>query len=243
MKSIDEIIGRAENLLCIRNRCCLEYSTCAGKRYTRKQRNEQRLLMYEWLTKNDYIRYMTKTEKYLFEKPVGNPFLRETFRKKEFAGEAIGPLLWILGLTKKLTSYSIDVFSSRQVDDEIHYKLKTNVPDTHQQLLKKVVMKSEEEIELHDQIAMLWFWRVIEGRRKITQGSVQDILLEIWGEAYADAIKSIFRGKKDFYVAGKPVYKLSVEEFAHLYQRAKWRYHAFEWVLTEEDWDDVPLNT
>lgn len=47
MKTIDEIIGRAENLLCIMDRCGLENSICNGKRYTRRQRNKQRLVIYK----------------------------------------------------------------------------------------------------------------------------------------------------------------------------------------------------
>lgn len=49
MKSIDEIIGRAENLLCIMDRCGLENSICDRKRYTKRQRNEQCLVIYKWL--------------------------------------------------------------------------------------------------------------------------------------------------------------------------------------------------
>lgn len=247
MKSIDEIIGRAENLLCIMDRCGLENSICDGKRYTKRQRNEQRLVIYKWLRDNDYIRFMTETEKYLFDKHVGNPFNRKVFHNKFFECEAIEPLLWTLGLTKRLSPYSRYVFTDWQVNNEMHLKLKVNVPNTHQQLLKKVVLQSEAQIELRDEIAMLWHWRAIEGKNPIFKTeSVSDILIDTFGDIYGEAIDNILKGQKnkqDFAINEKYVYQLSSVELQHLYKRTKWRYHAFEWVLMEEDWDDVKLNT
>lgn len=247
MKSIDEIIGRAENLLCITDRCALENSICSGERHTRRERKEQRSIIYKWLTDNDYIRFMTETEKYLFDKQIGNPFNRKLFHNKFFEIEAIEPLLWTLGLTKRLTPYSRYAITDWQSSNEMHLKLMTNVPNTHQKLLKKVVLQSEEQIELRDEIAMLWHWRAIEGKNPIFRTeSVGDILVEIFGDIYREAINNILKGQKnkqDFMIGGKFVYQLSPVELQHLYKRTMWRYHAFEWVLTEEDWDDVSLNT
>lgn len=155
MKTIDEIIGRAENLLCITDRCGLENRVCAGERYTRKERNRQRLVIYKWLQDNDYTRFMTETEKELFEQPVGNPFRRKVFHSKFFESEAIEPLLWTLGLTKKLSPYDRYAFTNWQENNEMHLKLKTNVPDTHQNVMETfggqyrealdIILKSQKE--------------------------------------------------------------------------------------------------
>ncbi len=247
MKTIDEIIGRAENLLCITDRCGLEERVCAGERHTRKERDRQRLVIYKWLQDNDYTRYMTETEKELFDQPVGNPFRRKIFHSKFFESEAIEPLLWTLGLTKKLSPYDRYAFTNWQENNEMHLKLKTNVPDTHQKLLKKAVLQDEGKIALRDEIAMLWHWRAIEGKNPIfRKASVKEIVMETFGGEYREALDIILKNQKekqDFAVAGKYVYQLHSTELQHLYKRTKWRYHAFEWVLTEEDWDAVSLNT
>lgn len=43
MREVDEIIGRAINLLCISDRAALEKKVLEGKYYSWKQREEQRL--------------------------------------------------------------------------------------------------------------------------------------------------------------------------------------------------------
>ncbi len=79
----------------------------------------------------------------------------------------------------------------------MHLKLKVNVPNTHQQLLKKVVLQSEAQIELRDEIAMLWHWRAIEGKNPIFKTeSVSDILIDTFGDIYGEAIDNILKGQK-----------------------------------------------
>lgn len=184
---------------------------------------------------------MTESDKHLFEKKVGNPFLKHIFQQKEFEYEAIEPLLWSLGLVKRLSSY--DWYVTR----DLHVDLKTDVPDTHKRLLEKVVLRDEDEIILQDQVAMLWHWRAIEGKNQLFKKEpIKDILLGIFGDAYKDAINKILKRQKqkqDFMIGDKYVYELNSEGISHLYKRTMWRYHAFEWLLTEEDWDDVQLNT
>ena len=243
MKTVDELIGRAMVLLQMADRCGLEYRYCQGGVHTKKERKEQQRFLRRWLEKNGFMCYMTDTEKKIFDKRIGNPFNKKILNQNLFQSESIEPLLWSLGLTKRLHSY--DNYSLVSTEDfiEAHYKLKVHVPNTYEELMKKVSLRREEEIELQDQIAMLWYWRVIEGKKAFKKESVRDILLEIWGDAYKTAIYRALKGKEDFQIYGTPVYKLSSLEFEHLYYRAKWRYHAFEWILTEEDWEDVRLNT
>lgn len=247
MRTADEIIGRAANLLCLADRCGLENKVCAGETYTRKQRESQRLIIYGWLKNNNYIQFMTEAEKFLLEKKVGNPFIKKVCQQKFFECEAIETLLWTLGLTRRLSSYNNYILIDWQDFNEVHLKLKTNIPDSHEQLLKKIVMRSEEEIVFQDQIAMLWHWRAVEGKNPIFKTeSVKDILIEIFGDDYRNAINRILGGQKDkqdFKIYDKYVYQLNSTEIQHLYKRTAWRYHAFEWLLTEEDWDDVNLNT
>ena len=241
MREIDEIIGRAESLLCISDRAALEKKILQGQYHPWKDREEQRLFIYSWLEDNGFKKYMTNTEKTLFEKKIGNPFLKRVFQEKEFEYEAIEPLLWSMGLVKRLSSYDWYVIK------DLHPKLETNVPDTYKRLKEKVVLKSEDEIILQDQVAMLWHWRAIEGKNQLFKKEpIRDVLLGIFGEAYKEAIDKILKKQKkkqDFMIGDKYVYELNSKELSHLYKRTTWRYHAFEWLLTEEDWDDVQLNT
>lgn len=241
MKKVDEIIGRAESLLCISDRAALEKKVLQGKSYSWKEREQQRLFIYAWLEDNDFKKYMTNTEKTLFEKKIGNPLLKRVFQEKEFEYEAIEPLLWAMGLVKRLSSYDWYVIK------DLHPKLKTDVPDTYKRLKEEVVLRSEDEIILQDQVAMLWHWRAIEGKNQLFKKEpIRDVLLRIFGEAYKEAIDKILKRQKkkqDFMIGDKYVYELNSKELSHLYKRTTWRYHAFEWLLTEEDWDDVQLNT
>ena len=89
MREINEIIGRAENLLCLSDRCGIEDSVCGHVYHTRREREKQRLTIYNWIKKNEYLKYMTDSERQLFEKKVGNPFIRKYISQKSFEHEAI----------------------------------------------------------------------------------------------------------------------------------------------------------
>lgn len=241
MKNLDEIIGRTECLLCIVDRCGIENEYSDGIYHSWFEREKQRGVIFNWMKDNDYVKYMTETEKSLFKKIVGNPFLKRVFQEKHFEREAIEPLLWSLGIVKRLTSYD------RYVLTDFHKTLNVHVPDTHKVMLEKAVLRSEEEITFQDDIAMLWHWRAIEGRNPIfKKESIKDMLLDIFGEYYKDAINKILsrqKKKQDFMIGDKYVYELNSTEVSHLFMRTKWRYHAFEWLLTDDAWDDVQLNT
>ena len=246
MKSINQIIGRAENLLCVVDRCGLENEICSVKYYTVKQREKQRLIIYDWLKLNNYIQFMTSSERRLFEKKVGNPLIKYTCHKKFFESEAIEPLLWTLGLIKKLSSYEKYTLTSSKDFDQVHSKLKVDVPNTHQELLREVIVQNEKDILLQNQIAMLWYWRAIEGNKPMSKKIyTPKKVLDVFGSGYEDAIKYIFSepSQRDFKVGKKYVYELNFKEVQHLYKRAKWRYYAFEWLLSEDDWENVQLNT
>ena len=104
MKNIDEIIGRTECLLCIVDRCAIEDEYCDGIYHSWFEREKQRKIIFDWMKDNDYVKYMTETEKFLFKKIVGNPLQKRVLQKKYFEREALEPLLWSLGIVKRLNS-------------------------------------------------------------------------------------------------------------------------------------------
>lgn len=81
MKEINEIIGRAECLLCISDRCAIENTYSDGMYHSWFEREKQRGIIFNWMKDNDYVKYMTETEKSLFKKIVGNPLLKKLSKK------------------------------------------------------------------------------------------------------------------------------------------------------------------
>lgn len=238
MKNKEEIIKRAEIVLCVSDRCYLERSS---KEHSFKERCEQRLVIADWLEANGLYEYMENRDKLLFEKKVGNIFYRNIFNENKFQHEALEPLLWSLGLIPRMTSYSQYSLT------DFHVMMCTNVPNTIDEMMKKTVMKSEEDIEFRRKIAMLWHWRAIEGTNQIFKHeSIGDILLQIFGDEYKKAINYIMKNqtnKQDFCFHDKPIYKFDDFFIRHLYKRTLWRYHAFQWIVSCEDWYDVSTDT
>lgn len=110
-----------------------------------------------------------------------------------------------------MTSYS------QYALDDVHVMMCVNVPNTVDEMMKKTVLKSEEDIEFRRKIAMLWHWRAIEGKNQTN--------------------------KQDFCFHDKPIYKFDDFFIRHLYKRTLWRYHAFQWILSCEDWYDISTDT
>lgn len=238
MKDIKEIVARAIILLTISDRCALESSVAEGKSYSMKQREDQRLAMISWLERNGYYEYMTENEIYFMRQAAGKG---DNAMEMQFQYEAIEALLWSLGLVKKLSSYD------QYVLDDFHPVLQISDQHTYEKLEKSCMLRSEREISLQNKIAMLWYWRVIEGANPLFyHKSLKQIIVDAFGEEYGEILLQIsgFNNEQnDFIVKRKKIAELSEMELEHLKKRAQWRYHAFEWMLSGMSWDEVELNT
>lgn len=238
MKEIKEIISRAIILLTISDRCALESSVVEGKIYSKKQREVQRKAINDWLEKYGYTNYMTKAEIYFMGQEAGTS---GDAIENQFQYEAIEPLLWSLGLVDNLTSYN------QYVLEDFHPILQIGGQHNYEKLFNCCYLKSNEDIYLQKEIAMLWYWRVIEkGNPIFHNNSIKNIIVDIFGQQYEEILLNIQNfdsRQKDFVIGEHRVSDLGELEFQHLWNRAKWRYYAFEWMTGEVNWDDVELNS
>lgn len=240
MKNAKEIIARSVILLCVSDRCALEKSTIGGRTYSKKQREEQRLAIYKWLQNKGYSVMMTKSERSLFEQEVGSGNKNEIL-SIQVQYEAIEPCLWTLGLVQKLSSY--DQF----VLDDFHQVLQIGMNHTLERVLDASSLQADEAIQLQNEISMLWYWRSIECNNPIFKtSSTKDIVKSVFGNQYEKVLEGIQQfdnQQNDFMVNNKPFSNLNIEEKKRINCIAKWRQHAFEWIVGDEAWDEVELNT
>lgn len=240
MKSTSEIIARSVINLCISDRCALEKSFIEGKHYSKKKREEQRMLIIEWLESTGYYTLMTASERLLFTQKVGS-INNDELSKKQLQYEAIEPCLWSIGLKDTLSNY--DNF----VIEDFHQLLHIGLQQTLDQEVEVFNMKSEEEIVLQKKIAMLWHWRAIECYNSIFMNrDIGDVVNDIFGQGYEYAIKAIIQDSNDkdiFLFNNKKFNCLNKAECARINNIAYWRHHAFEWIAGDENWDETEVNT
>ena len=150
-------------------------------------------------------------------------------------GEALGTLLWALGLAAELPPYDRPFDHAAIVD--------TALDDAR--------LREAEEIERARESAQLWHWRA---RTTLLQGNDSIELPERW-ESFdqlvaATAMRGFEQGllpapmRGDFRAFGKVYRHLTNEQHSEALSIALERHHALEWVSGRgESWDDVPLDT
>jgi hypothetical protein len=237
VKDAEEIIARSVILLSISERCDLEKSVIGGISYSKKQREEQRKVVYEWLRIKGYIHHITNDEKILFELEVGTGNKYEIL-SKQMQYEALEPCLWTLGLVRNLSSY--DNF----VTNDFSQILQIGSEHTLHKVLDTCSLKSVHDIRSQNRISMLWFWRAIEGNNVLKSKPTIDFIKFTFGKKYEKAMKTILNnGKDDFVVNNKLFSELTFEEATIVRSIAQWRYHAFNWITGDELWNDVEIDT
>lgn len=240
MKSAKEIIARAVILLCLSDRCALEKAAIGGKSYSKKQREEQKNAIYQWLQNKGYTNYMTKSETQLFEQEVDSGY-KNKILAMQVQYEAIEPCLWSLGLVNELSSYDQFVLT------DFHPVLQIGLQHDIAKVLDLCNLRTEEEIYIQNEIAMLWNWRIVEWNNPIFQTqTVKDIIVNIFGKQYEKVLAKIQQrssNQSDFMVKNKLLKDLNKQEISQIECIAKWRYHAFEWIIGNDLWDEVELNS
>ena len=240
MKSAREILARAVILLCFSDRCALEETTIGGKSYSKKQREDQRTAIYKWLQNKGYANYMTKSETQLFEQEVGLGDKNEILAM-EVQHEAIEPCLWSLGLVNGLSSYDHFVLT------DFHSVLQIGLQHDTAKILDMCNLRTKEDIYIQNEIAMLWNWRIVEWRNLTFQTqTVKDIIVNVFGKQYEivlENIQQLSSNQSDFMVKNKFLKDLNKQEISQVECIAKWRLHTFEWIIGDDLWDEVELNT
>jgi hypothetical protein len=240
MKTIQEILSRAIIILCLSDRCALEESVIEGKKYSKKVRENQRVTILNWMKKKNYFGIMTQSEKKFFTTKVGNVSKHE-ISLYDFQYEGIEPCLWSISLLQELSNYNQFVVT------DFHPPLQIGREHDLTKLADSCRLKELADIEIQREIAMLWHWRAIEGNNPIFEKqSVEETILSIFGQEYKSILDQIPHYDKDigeFLVHYFPVNKLNPQEIAKLALIAQWRHHAFEWILSDDGWEDVSTDT
>jgi len=238
MKSEDEVLKRAVCLLLFADRCALEDKIFDGIRRSLEERETQRKTIIKWLQLKEYYIYLTEKEKRIIETPVIR-VTNEEARLYHNDYECIEPLLWSLGLVDKLHNY--DEF----VLDNLHTPLRIGPKHTIEMLTEVCICHSTDIIEKKREIAMLWYWRCLECRNtspKII--NYKNTIRDIFGEEHIKILENyeyFDTNRCDFVVKGKTVAELNDLEIAKLEVIAERRFYAFEWLCTDDDWDNVDL--
>lgn len=240
MKSAKEIATRAIILLCLSNRCALEKRIIDGINYTLNEREQQREAIYEWLIDKGYSTSLTLEEKMLFGQEVGKGDIDEVL-SKQVQYEAIEPCLWSLGLTDILSSYDSYVL------EDFHPVLDIGRHHSLENLLTRCHLRGIDNIDLEKEISMLWHWRTRESDALVfNHKPVKEVILSTFGEKYLkalDKMQLINDKHNDFLVNKKEYGRLNLEEKKRTELIAYWRHYAFEWIVGEEDWENIELNT
>ena len=92
---------------------------------------------------------------------------------------------------------------------------------------------------------MLWYWRCLENRNVVLNDiNYYNSIGESFGIEYTKLLndyKYFDVTKGDFLVRGRCVSELNDAEKDTLELIAEKRFYAFEWLCSEEDWDQIDL--
>lgn len=238
MKNKKEVIIRSVCLLTFADRCALEEKVTNGIRHSLNEREQQRNTIIKWLKEKNYYSYLTKKEKQAIETQVVNKTNTEIYNN-ENDYECIEPLLWSLGLVEEIHNY--DEF----VLDDLHRPLNIGRNHALEEVEKRCKNVQDDVIKINREISMLWYWRCLECRNSSSKIiNYKNAIRDIFGE---DNIKILEdyeyydMDKCDFIVKGKTVAELSGLEIEKLEIIAERRFYAFEWLCSDDNWDNVDL--
>lgn len=239
MKSAEQLCTRAVLSLLHTYRCGIENKFIDGKNRSLFNREKHRKTLLEWLHRNDFYDAFSNEEKEIFETRVGSK-LKKQIQSQYFIEETIEPLLWCAGLVNKLTApYR---HAERNFGDILYIEHDYSL----EKLLGKSKLRDQADIELQRNVSMLWHWRGIEGDNITESDDVKSILQEIFGVELENALEKIpfSKGKYPDFLAGKKLFRqLDAAEIATIQVISMWRQHAYEWILGDEEWDEVETNT
>ncbi len=240
MKSEKDILRRAIILLSLADRVILESEKCGNGNHSLLEREEQRTLIFEWLSDFGYIEFCTAEEKYIFETKIGILNKQNTLLL-DFTHECIEPLLWSINLNSILSKYD------KEVPRRFYNILNINENHSFDYLLSKSKLIEKDRILEKQKISLLWHWRNREAKKEIfLSENVQVIIDNVFGPEYTKITNKIDLTETnpvDFKTFSKPYYKANDNELFLLQNVAFWRHKAFNWILSDENWDDIHTNT
>lgn len=235
MKSIPEIIKRAQVLLVMHDRTIWETSYSEGRVHSIKEREKQQKLELNWIKSHSLDSIMSKGDMEFLSAPI-ETLDRGVCSVRSFEVEAIQPLLWCCGLLDALSPFD------QLVVHDFHPQL---AGVSFEELSASASLRGKREILKQRELSMLWYWRSrIKSSFDPNNG---DSLISAIGEAFGakTALNARLLGisRADFQVHGIPFSKISEQERIMIERASCWRYHAYEWVLNAESWYNTSTDT
>lgn len=241
MKTKLEIIKRSCILECLHDRASLESNLIGGKKYSLKAREKQRLVIYSFLLdivdKND----MTDSEIKFFETKISETPV-EIYENFYVQLESLKALMWSLNILKDFDSYAF--FRDDVYCDDLEFGDENPI----KKLIDKSTLRPIQEIHIQKEISMIWHWRCIEylhyGNSEFKE-NLKDIITDIFGKDYIEVMDKIqnFNIHKDLMVGKKAFYEITEKQCREILRISIWRQHAFEWLFSKEDWDDIDVDS
>jgi hypothetical protein len=251
MKSAMEILARAVILTGVSDRCAMEITTWSPP-LPHQERDQQRLLIWEWLNEKGYSDFITNKEKDFFLSKIGRGFSSPYVQTFQCQSEAVALLLWTLGLVNKLPDYRdwslTDYHPLLQITpapgNTSIYKDSTHIMG---EVLDKCELRDEEEVLLRSKMAILWHWRALNYRAPVFKSSpVKEVAAQVFGKEYEKPTSIILKNSglgEDFAVNKRIIDNLNGKEIILLRAIARWRCHAFQWIFADEQWDKLVIKT
>lgn len=235
MKTAREIIERAQVQLVLKNRLSWEEDCFGGRFHTVEERQRQQSLESSLISSQCLDRIMDTNDWTLLNQRIGTIDMK-CRAWRAFECEVIEPLLWACGLVIKLTP--IDKFSLANFG-----RLLVDTPTYD--LCQTAILRDQDQILRQRNIFMLWYWRCQRHQEfdGVKGNSVISAIAKEFTSQVVVCAKSIKRINGDFAVFGKPFSEITQMEKCLLGLRARWRYHALEWVLNNESWYNTCTGT
>lgn len=238
-RTIKDIIIQASIISAITERIALDRDIVFGKKHSLNWKSDYKQLIFDWLIKENLLTYLSEKQIRLFQKDIGKLDADELQIASQYW--SIESLTWAISL-RKMSSYRY----KRIVlgGDEIFMGQDNSVERT----LAVSTLRPIQEIHIQKEISMIWHWRCIEylhyGNSEFKE-NLKDIITDIFGKDYIEVMDKIqnFNIHKDLMVGKKPFYQITEKQCKEILRISIWRQHAFEWLFSKEDWDDIDVDS
>ncbi|MFR6344315.1 MAG: DUF4272 domain-containing protein [Christensenellales bacterium] len=255
MKSTRDILYRA-----LANIAVSQRSICEWPGHPKEERKEMAGKVIAWVEKDkNILEAMDEDEKSMIYKRVGNR--DREIRQAHWCWESEECLLWAINIVDEIElpyyeKNTRDLFAEMDkytklepiVHDPTALIDKYTKHDVVDLILSHAKLRTEEEIEAERDIAMIWFWRAIEGKsnifkkkpfKKIIERTFQDPEIT----KAVDSMPVAPDGMDLLVGNGKRFNSLNNEDISYAAACAGWRQKALEWILNDETWEDTTADT
>ena len=244
MKNEKETLTRAFAISLAAKRANEKLEDKTRKKKSHKKEGKE---LCKWIDENNLQEIFTKTEK----KIIYSRFIKkEILQWYAFGLNAVQMLLWAIGLSDITQPIYVNLEKNGMRADISALKA----------LEKQAKLRDEREIEKICNIAMLWHWRSIEGCLSLFDTEdIKQLIDRVFGdEELTKLMDEMPKGENghDFWIEEipnpigqeKPIKNCSFNclrniEMQRIQCTMEWKQKALEWVLCDDDWDDVSADT